>query len=206
MLASNKQDYQYFVNGEIDVFRQDFQNMLYGFSGVINDFPALENADRLTSRLNKAGDLINRMPTQFLYLMSEATGKKLVTINKKITDIRNDLATLPQLPMPRVLMQNPRAYETQLCQLVENRKTAVTIAVIQAKLKSAIWLINTIRGYLPDDLTMSATAVAGGGFTASIHPAQIPLKTPLIVLEAVDLVIGNNVSIAKAMCTGILPK
>jgi len=126
--------------------------------------------------------MINKVPSQFLYIMDKAVGEKLVTINEKVAEIRNDLA---KLPSPRVLMQNPLAYENELCTIVDSRETAVSVAVIQAKLKTTIWLLNTVRGYLPDDLTLSATAVAGDGFTAAIHPAQIPLKTPLVVLEAV---------------------
>jgi len=203
-VGEQQQDYQAFASNDIYGFRQNFQNMLSGFGGIVNDFPAIENADRLNNSLTKAGDMINKMPSQFLYIMDKAVGEKLITINAKVADIRNDLAKLPQLPSPRVLMQNPMAYETELCTIVESRETAVTIAVIQAKLKSAIWSLNTVRGYLPDDLTLSATAVAGGGFTAAIHPAQIPLKTPLVVLEAVDLAIDNNVSIANAMCKGVI--
>ena len=205
-IGEQQEEYQDFASNEVHVFRQNFGDMLHGFGGVINDFPAIENADRLNKKLDKAANLINRIPSQFLFIMHKAVGEKLVEVNEKISDLRGDLVKLPQLPAPRVLMQSPRDYETEICKLVDSRGAAVSVAVIQAKLKTIIFVLKTITSYLPNDLTISVTAVAGGGFTAAIHPAKVPFQIPLTILETVELGIGNNVSIANAMCKGVLKK
>jgi hypothetical protein len=204
-MGEQQQEYQAFANGGVYAFRRNFQDTLQGFGGVVNDFPGIENADRLNQKLDKAVELINKLPSQFLFIMDKAVGEKLISVNEKISDLRKDLSKLPRLPTPRVLMQNIYAYEVELCKLVDSREVAVTVAVIQAKLKTIMWTLNTITSYLPNDLTVSATAVAGGGFTAAIHPAKVPFQIPLTIVQAVDLGIGNNVSIANAMCKGVVP-
>jgi len=88
-------------------------------------------------------------------------------------------------------------YRLNSFKIKNSRANAIRIAVIQAKLKQIIWGLKTIASYMPDDLTFNVTAVAGGGFTATKHPAKVPF---------LELSISNNVSIANAMCKGVLPK
>lgn len=201
-----QEDYQNFANSGADTFRRDMQDILYDFGNIISAFPAIERGDKMINKLDKVSDMMDKIPGQFLYVMHKAVGDKLADLRVKVGDLSNQLARLPKLPKSRELYRDPQAYEVELCQLVDSRGAAVTVAVIQAKLKEIIWGLKTIASYMPDDLTFSVTAVAGGGFTATKHPAKVPFKVPLTVLEAVELKISNDVSIANAMCKGVLPK
>ncbi|MGD8783901.1 MAG: hypothetical protein PVG75_05665 [Thioalkalispiraceae bacterium] len=205
-IIESQQEYQAFANRGVNGFRQDFSDMLYGFGYIINEAPALENADRLNDRLDTAMDLMDKIPSQFLFIMHKAVGNKLHSISDNVNSIRNDLGQLPRLPKPSELNRDPYAFEVELCSLVNSRANAVRIAVIKNRLKTTIWTMKTITSYLPDDLTFDVTVVGGGGFTATKHPAQVPFKIPLTILEAIELSIDNRVALANAMCTGVEPE
>ncbi|MGD8926568.1 MAG: hypothetical protein PVG20_06945 [Thioalkalispiraceae bacterium] len=205
-MQDSQEEYQYFANGQVDDFRRDIQDMLYDFGYIVEAFPAIENGDKIMDKLDKVSNLIDKIPSQFLFIVHKAVGEKLADVREKVGNISKDLASLPRLPKPRILLQDPHAYEVEMCKLVGSRANAVRIAVIKARLKRIIFTLKTITDYLPNDLTFNVTAVAGGGFTATKHPAQAPFQIPLTILEAVELTIDNNVAIANALCTDVVPK
>lgn len=205
-MGDKQQEFQAFQNGGVYGFRRDFKGMLNGFSNLVAETPAIRNPNRFQKRLNKASNLVEKVPTAFLFIMSEAVGDQLMEIRDNVDRLGVELAKLPRLPNNRELLQNIQAYESELCKFVDNREVAVSVAMVKNGLKTTIWTLNTINSYLPNDLTVSVTAVAGGGFTAAIHPAKVPFKVPLTVVEAIQLSLDNNIALAEAVCKGVNDK
>jgi len=193
-------DYQVFADQGVYTFRSDIKDVLYGFGDITQAFPGAEPDGRLMDKLDKAADLVDKMPAQFLYIMHQAVAPQLPELQEKVDNIRDSLALLPDLPSKRELYRDAEAYGDSLCELVENRAIGVSIAVLQARLKATAFVIKNIKAYLPDDLAVVASVVAGGGATVTKHPAQYPLQILLTIVEGIDLQITNYTSIAKAVC------
>lgn len=194
-------DYQAFADSGVYATRHDIKEVLYGFGDLTQSFPGAEPDGKIIDKLDKAANLVDKMPTQFLYIMDKAIGPQLPELQEKIQDIHDSLAMLPYLPSKRELYSDPMAHVDSLCELKENRAVAASIAVLQARLRAAAFTIKNVKAYLPDDLSFVASVVAGGGATVSKHPAQYPLQIVLTIVEGMELKISNFTSIADSVCT-----
>lgn len=194
-------DYQVFADQGVYTARLDIKDVLYGFGDITQAFPGAESDGKIMDKVEQAANLVDKMPAQFLYVMDKAVGPQLSELQDKIDNIRDSLAMLPNLPSKRELYRDPMAHVDSLCELENNRAVAVSIAVLQARLKEVAFVIKNIKAYLPDDLTVMASVVAGGGGTVTKHPAQYPLQILLTIVEGIDLKISNFTSIAKSVCT-----
>ena len=194
-------DYQVFADQGVYTARLDIKDVLYGFGDITQAFPGAESDGKIMDKVEQAANLVDKMPAQFLYVMDKAVGPQLSELQDKIDNIRDSLAMLPNLPSKRELYRDPMAHVDSLCELENNRAVAVSIAVLQARLKAVAFVIKNIKAYLPDDLTVMASVVAGGGGTVTKHPAQYPLQILLTIVEGIDLKISNFTSIAKSVCT-----
>ncbi|MDX1734400.1 MAG: hypothetical protein R3228_08530 [Halioglobus sp.] len=200
-IEEKQHDYQQFADRYAESFRQDLQGMFGDMQGIIQDFPAFGNDDA-GQRLNIAIDLIDRMPAQFLYLLHEGVGPQLGTMQDTLFSIRSKLAELPDLPTQRDLIADPFAYEVQVCPLVTDTRTATHVATVQALLKTLSHILKSIKELMPSDLTITVNAVAGAGTTVATHPARVPWHIAgNVIVDGIDLVITNIVTIATSMCT-----
>lgn len=193
-------DYQAFADSGVYASRLDIKDVLYGFGDITQAFPGAEPDGKIMVKLDKAANLVDKMPTQFLYLMDKALGPQLPELQEKIQNILDNLAMLPDLPSKRELYRDPMAHVDSLCELRENRAVAVSIAVLRARLKATAFKIKTIKAYMPDDLTINVNVVAGGGATVAKFPAQLPLQVMLTIIEGIEMRISNFTSIADSVC------
>jgi hypothetical protein len=200
-IEEKQHDYQQFADRYAASFRQDLQEMFGDMQGIIQDFPAFGNDDA-GQRLYVAMDLIDRLPTQFLYLLHEGVGTQLGTMQDTLLSIHSKLAELPDLPTQRDLIADPFAYKLQVCPLVTDERTATHVATVQALLKTLSHILKSIKELMPSDLTITVNAVAGAGTTVATHPARVPWHVAgNVIVDGIDLTITNIVTIAASMCT-----
>lgn len=190
-------DYQVFADQGVYTFRLEMQDLVADFRSVGETFG--RNGAAL-ERLEKAGGLLERMPTSFLYVMHQAVGPQLADLRVRTAMIRDGLSRLPSLPKPRELFRDPAQHAPSICPLVEDERTVASVAALQARIKWITFGLKTIKGYLPDDLVVQADVVAGGGLTMTKYPAQFPFQVMLTIVEAIDLQISNYVTMATAIC------
>lgn len=184
-----------------EAFRNELRRLFNDVVGITQDYPAFNLAGGAIDRVSDSLQLIDRAPAQFLFLMDKALRPQLPAMQKAVYQIHQKLAALPPLPTPDALMDDAYALQGTLCQFVTDPRTATHVATVQAILKTFIWMINSVKGLLPNDLTLQGTVVAGGGVTVSTHPAKIPFHViGGVILEGIDLKISNTITIAKSVC------
>lgn len=197
-LNESQQDYYDFAgNGEY-AMRDDIKGLV---SSVSNLTVALGMEGKMSEQLNKADDLVDKMPTTFLYpLFKAGIGAKITEIRDRFELLVDDVTLVATLPQEKDVYLYPESYTAELCPLVSDAQTKIQLAVLEAKLDAATWQSKTITGYMPEDLTISLTVVGGGGATVAKFPAQYIFKIIDTVIGSIQLRIKNYKSIATAMC------
>ena len=195
-----QEDYQQFAAQDVYTFRSDMQALMSNFSTIGQTFG---QDGAILDRLDKTVTLIDRMPTSFLYLMNKAVGSQLVNLRERTTQIGEQLSGLPELPSLRELYRDPLAYTDSVCPLVNDKRTAVYVAAVQAQVKNISFVLKSIKDYLPGDLVVTADVVAGGGLTMSKNPSQLPFQVMSTIVDSIDMKITSYTTMAAAICSVI---
>lgn len=196
-LGDMQQDYQQFASAGVGMFRHDIKGMFADFGDISQTFG---HNGPIMQRLENAGNLIDKMPTAFLYVMNQAIGPQLETLQERIGQLRMNLSHLPVLPPLREVRAAPMNHTASLCPLVNDKPTKVTVAIIESSLKSISFVLKTIKDYMPSDLVVTANVVAGGGLTMSKHPVPMVLNVGSSVVDGLSLALEDYKTIAGAVC------
>lgn len=198
-LNESQQDYQAFADSGVYVLRDDIRELV-SIVGDINNSLNLDS--KLSNQLDRAAGLVDKMPVSFLFALTKSgVDQRLQDIIARLRQLRDDLVLVASLPLERDVFLYPEMYKNDLCPLVIDDDTRVQLAVLNARIDSNIWVLSTVSDLLPEDLTISATVVGGGGTTVSKFPPQYIFKTINTILGAIKLRMGNYKSIAESMCS-----
>jgi hypothetical protein len=196
-LQDQRADYQDFVDQGVYEFRLDMQDLVSNITGIGEQFG---RGGAAMERLGKMGELIDKIPASFLYIMHKGVGPQLSELQDQIAILSQQVAMLPQLPNQRQLLSNPTSYRPTICRLETDKETKVNVVVIQGQLKFLNFLLKSIKDMLPSDLVVTADVVAGGGLTMSKNPAPVPFEVMAMVVDTIDLRLENATKLAEAMC------
>lgn len=196
-ISDMQADYEQFANSGVNFIRADMKGMLTNFGQISQTFG--RNA-AIAERLDKVGAVMDKIPTVFLYAMQQAVGAQLEDMQERIAQLQQQLAHLPMLPPINQVRAAPMSHTAEICPLVNDKPTKVTVAVIKTTLKSISFILTSIKSYLPDDLVVTANVVAGGGLTMSKNPAQLPFQIALTVVDSLSLILEDYETIATAAC------
>jgi hypothetical protein len=195
-IQDQRADYQQFADQGVYGFRLDMKDLLTDFTSMGH---MLGRRAPVLDRLEKATALIDKMPTSFLYVMNKAIGTQLQNLQEQTGAISDKFGVLEQLPPLQELYRNPTSYTASVCPLVNDAETKATVAVLKARLANIGFVLETIQGYLPDDLMVDVDVLAGGGTTIGKFPAQIPFKVMSTVVKGISLRLDHYTSIAGAL-------
>lgn len=190
--------YQQFADQGVYAFRSDMKNLIANFSTI---GASLGQNGPVLQRLQKIKSLVDKMPTAFLYVMHDAIGPALSELRTQTSAISNRIGILATLPNLDQVYLNPTYYAPQICPLVTDRQTVVSVAVLQAHLRVLSFRLKTIKDLLPSDLVVTADVVAGGGLTLTKNPEPVPFQIMQTIVDAINLKIANYQSIAQAVCS-----
>jgi len=189
--------YQEFAANGVYTFRSDMKTLVTDFTTIGQ---SLGRNGSALQRLQKVDSLIDKMPTSFLFVMHKAVGSALNELHTRATAIGQRMGTLSALPRMRKLYQHPNYYASQVCGLVNDKGTVITVAALQTQLRSLSFTIKSIKDLLPSDLVVDADVVAGGGATVSKNPQPIPFQLMLTIVDGINLKIENYKTMATAIC------
>ena len=197
-INESQQDYELYVDNYDYQMRADIGELV----GSVTDITTLLGMDsKATDQLHKATNMVNKIPAAMLYPLYKADiHHKVETIGEGFQQLVDNLGVIVDLPLPQQLYLNPEQYRAKLCPLVKDRKTQVMLAVLNARIQNNKFAIKTAMDLMPEDLTVSATVVGGGGLTVSKFPPQYIFKAVNFVLESIELRLNNYKSIAGAVC------
>jgi hypothetical protein len=198
-LNESQQDYQAFAENGVYILRQDIKDLV----GTVSSISGMLNLDgKLNDQLQKSTALVDKMPVTFLFALARSgIDKRLQDILERLTRLSEDLVLVATLPLERNVYLYPEQYKDSLCPLVNDPQTKVQLAVLNARIDTNIWAIDTVSDLIPEDLTVSATVVGGGGATVSKFPPQYIFKAMKTILSAIKLRTDNYKSIAESMCS-----
>ena len=196
-LQEAQQDYQHFASSGV-----------YGFEGDVNDLlddmgdigRKVKLGNGLEEKLDKVRNLLAKMPTQFLFVMHKATGKGVTELRGQTQVLNTQLSVVERLPSAHDLFTAPMNYRNELCPLVNYPEEKVKLAVVMAIVKRLELFAGLLNDASPDDLHVSATAVAGGGTTVSKFPTKGITLIIKHVVGSVKVYLENTKVIAEAVC------
>jgi len=196
-MSDMKGQYQQFTDsGEDEAFRQDIKQILSDMSAISQKFGPSERKQR---RLNKMQDLMDKIPGTLLFVMHEAAGDRIQTMEDRIGRLSDRLNQLPELPPMSELTRDPESYTNQICPLVNDKPTKITVALVKVAIKDVSFVVGHVKKAIPEDIDINVDVVAGGGTTIK-NPAQRVLNAVANVLDLVQLKIDNYETIAGAVC------
>jgi hypothetical protein len=197
-LNESQQEYQAFADNGVYLLRQDIKDLAYTVASI-GDMLNLDG--KLGDQLHKASALVDRIPAVFLFALARSgIDKRLQDMLARLGRLGDDLVLFATLPPESEVFLYPEQYRDDICPLVNDRQTKVQLAVLNARIDTNIWAIDTVSGLIPEDLDVSATVVGGGGATVSKFPPQYIFKAMKTILSAVKLRMDNYKSIADSMC------
>ena len=197
-LNESQSEYQDFVDNGVDFMRQDIHSLVVSVQDINN---SLNLDGKIGNRLQKAADLIEKMPPPFLYPLAIAgIDDMLQDIAERMVQLAGDLELIATLPIEQDAFLYPESYKADLCPLVKDPQKKIQLAVLGARMDNNIWLIDTMSSLMPEDLTVEVTVLGGGGATISKFPPQYLFKAMKFVLETIKLRISNYTAIASSMC------
>ena len=198
-LNESQQDYQAFAENGVYGLRQDIKDLV----GTVASISGMLNLDgKLSDQLEKSAVLVDKMPVTFLFALARSgIDKRLQDILEKLTRLSEDLVLVATLPLERNVYLYPEQHKDSLCPLVNDPQTKVQLAVLNARIDTNIWALDTVSDLIPEDLTVNATVVGGGGATVSKFPPQYIFKAIKTILGAIKLRTNNYKSIAESMCS-----
>ena len=199
-VQDNQAEFKEFVDREGEYFRDDIKNLLSDFIAISQESPVARQKGKVLEKMQKALDLIDKLPPVFLYPMYKAVGPKLEEMQEMISSLRTKLASLPKLPPLMQLYTDPMDHAQTMCDFVTDKTVAVHVATIQAILKTGVFSMGVVLDQLPQDLNISVTVVGGGGLTIACHPARAPFSIIKAILEGADLGITQYGAIGKSVC------
>lgn len=191
----SQQEYQAFAENGVHTLRGDIAELVNTMT-AIGDKLNLDS--KLTDQLQKAADLADRIPATFLYpLVKAGIDQKLQDLVARLTQLSDDLVLIATLPNERDVFLYPQQHRAALCSLVTD--SATQLAVLNARINYDAWSIAKMSELVPEDLTVSATVVGGGGLTVAKFPAQYIFKGMSAVLEVIKLRLDNYAAIAGTL-------
>jgi len=197
LMADMSNDYQQFTSsGEAESFRQDIKDIIADMSAISQQF-GRDEAKR--QRLAKIESLMDKIPSTFLFVMYEAAGDRVQTMKYKIAQLQTRMSQLPSLPTFSELAQAPENFTNEICPLVNDKPTKVTVALLKVAIKDVSFVVKNIKEAIPEDIDINVDVVAGGGTTIK-NPAQRVLQGIMVVLDGLQLKIENYETIAGAVC------
>lgn len=198
-LNESQQDYQAFAENGVYLLRQDIKDLVDTVSSI-SDMLNLDG--KLNDQLHKSTALVDKMPVIFLFALAKSgIDKRLQDILARLTLLSDDLVLVATLPLEKNVYLYPEQYKDSLCPLVNDKQTKLQLAVLNARIDTNVWAIDTVSGLIPEDLDVNATVVGGGGTTVSKFPPQYIFKAMKTILSAIKLRMGNYKSIAESMCS-----
>jgi hypothetical protein len=196
-MQESQKDYQHFANSGVYGFEGDINDLLDDMGDIAHKIKLGGNLDE---KLDKVRDLIAKMPTQFLFVMHKATGKGVTEVRGQTQVLSTQLSVVERLPSARDLFTAPMNYTNELCPLVNDPEEKVKLAVVMAIVKRLELFVGLLNDASPDDLHVSATAVAGGGATVSKFPTKGITLIIKHVVGSVKVYLENTKDIATAVC------
>ena len=199
LMADMGSDYQQFSSsGEAESFRQDIKDIIADMSAISQQFGRDEVKRQ---RLAKIENLMDKIPSTFLFVMYEAAGDRVQTMKDKIAQLQARMSQLPSLPTISELSQAPENFTNEICPLVNDKPTKITVALLKVAIKDVSFIVKNVKDAMPEDIDINVDVVAGGGTTIK-NPAQRVMQAITIVLDGLQLKIDNYETIAGAVCPG----
>lgn len=196
-MTDMKDQYQQFTSsGQDQYFRQDIKDIISDMSAISQKFGS---NDRKLRRLEKMQNLMDKLPSTFLFVMYESAGDRVQAMKDKIAQLQNRLDQLPNLPSFDELAQAPENFTNEICPLVNDKPTKITVALLKVAIKDVSFVVKNIKEAIPEDIDINVDVVAGGGTTIK-NPAQRVLQAIEIVLDGLELKIDNYETISGAVC------
>ena len=194
-INESQQDYQDFAQHGVYTLRGDITDLVNRVT-EISDKMNLDG--KLSDQLQKAADMVDSIPATFLYpLVISGIDQSVRDMVARLGQLRDDLELIVTLPLERDVFLYPEQHRDALCSLVTD--SATQLAVLNARIDYDAWTIAKIGGLMPEDLTISATVVGGGGATVSKFPVQYIVKAVEAILEVIQLRLDSYSSIADTL-------
>jgi len=195
-LRDSREDYDQFSSNESEHFRGNLQDI---FSNLAQINQTMLHNDALQARFDKANRMLDKLPVSFLYIMHKAIGAQLEDMQDKLTLLQTNLAPYANMPRMVDVMQAPRGFSNQICDLHENYK--VRRAVIKVILGQLSVIADAFQNVVPHDLVVEADVVGeGGGLTWSSHPLNWIASLLDLVVNMTKEGVDDYDTIAEAIC------
>lgn len=197
-LEETREDYLRFAQ-DPEPFRESVKQLFSDFLAM-GQLPGVSPGGSVLNQLQNAIDLVDRLPTPFLYVFKQAVGPRLPELQNTVTVLIENLAVVANLPETLEIMVNPEGQAPYMCPLVTDRSLAPRIAILQTQLKKLVFIVGAIKDLMPQDLTVTVNVAAGAGTTLATHPARVPWHVVgTFLLGTIELEINSKVEIAKSM-------
>ncbi len=179
-----------------DAYRDSLHNLIENASALPEDLPFLEKSASLVSRLGKASELIDKIPTFVLFASEQVIGDTIGNVEEMLGTLRSVAAEMPEIPTLNQLNTMDNKAFSAVCRTVSDNPH---IALADVVLDNTAGLLGDLADGTQDNITFGITAVAGG--TVSVkNPMKGTIQAIAFVVKTVKRRLNFSVALVNSAC------
>lgn len=202
-LEQSRDQYQRFsgpddcgIGSPCNDYRDSLHGLIENVSSLPADLPFRGDFTSIADRLEKASQLMDRIPTFVLFASEQVAGDTIEKASDLLSELRSIVAEIPEIPTLEKLNTMADAEFHEVCSSVLDNPH---IKLADVVLDNMAGYLSDFADFTQDNITFGITAVAGG--TVSVkNPMKGTLQTVAFVVKTMKRQLNYSVALVNSVC------